>query len=566
MSRLLWLSCGLSLWISGAWLHTASGEELHPPFQSLRVRELPAPEIRSLHMRTSLATPKENTRSVAQAERVDQAETSQLLYKPLPTESRDLRERIVFKTNLGYGLDSSALSGTPGLSGVSPGSTQNTQGNAYSTRRHYVLGDAIVGSRGILLPSLSTYFLSRFRLVTSKNQFSASRSVYDAQGTPPVLVRAGYAELDGLGGNPGGLRDSIHLRAGRQYRYGASQFVSQFDGLTMRIDHPIAEVSGFVGQRVSLFLADNPGLVGGLGLVVHGKELLGYPVDLAMDYLRFDGGSDLPARHVVEAKVRVQPAKETRIYLRGRFIDKGGDATAGISRLSARVRQNIRDKFIVVLDLTRDYATQFAFDYAGAYSVDVVRLGQELGLGFAPPRPSTQVGGRISYQITKATEGHAFYRNKFVSQKESADTHSRPFQEMGIAASSHLSKPLSVTAQYKLRIRDLEATEMVEEIYVANTSSSGLAQMHELSAFSRYAFGRNKASASLGGYFRVSEFETPYTLVKKDSIGGGRLALSYAMTQLLRSRIEGELAQPSQALSPDLSTLFSLRLIMEAQF
>tara|TARA_R110002096_G_scaffold299503_6_gene494223 strand:+ start:143983 stop:145701 length:1719 start_codon:yes stop_codon:yes gene_type:complete len=572
MSRLGKIRSAFAGAIAGAVVLGGASAALAESPMDLRVKTLPQRELSTLNMRSAAAQEASVAKKEAPARAASsksKAPTSRLEYKAIPTEYRDIKERVVFKTNVGYGLDVSQLSGNVAQTGVAPGDVRDAQGNAYADSRNYLLGDAIIGTRGILMPSLNSYFLSRFQLDSGGGQFTAMNYVYDSGESQPLLIRAGYAELEGLGGEKGGVLDSIYLRAGRQYRYGANRFVANFDGITAAYDHRMAEVSAFFGQRVSLFFNDDPGLLAGAGVKLRGEEIFGYPADLNVDFMRYDGGGDDAAAPLfIEANSRARVAENTRLYFRGRFIDNGSgaDNASGLGRLGGQVRQSFGDDLIVIADVQKNFARELAFDYVGSSPIDVVNVGEQLGLAIGTPQNSTLVGARANYQLTRNFEGYAFYRNRLVKNAEESDAFSRPFQEFGLAGSALIGSRLTTTGQYKFRVHDLDAAGNAEGSAFDDTTGTGTKQLHELSGEARYNFGKKKASAAFGGYVRVLDIESPYAVLDNDGRGGVRFDVGYWPTSLIRLRTTGEVAQPSQSISADIDAMVSLRVLMEASF
>ncbi len=560
--------------VVGATLVSGASVALAESPVDLRVKALPQRELSSLGMRAAVAEETVESSSESSEESVAGATMSRLDYKAIPTQWRDVQERVIFKTNVGYGLDTSQLSGNVAKTGFAPGDVVDSQGNAYADNRHYLLGDAIIGTRGVLMPSLNSYFLSRFQLDAGGGQFTAMNFVYDSGESQPLLIRAGYAELDGLGGEKGGVLDSIYLRAGRQYRYGSNRFMANFDGITAAYDHRMAEVSAFFGQRVSLFFNDDPGLLAGAAIKLRGQEILGYPADLNVDVMKYSpGGEDgagggFNAPLFIEANGRARVAENTRLYVRGRFIDdgSGGDNASGVGRVGGQIRQSFGDDLIVIADVEKKFNRELGFDYVGASPIDVVNVGQQLGLAIGTPQNSTLVGARANYQLTRNFEGYAFYRNRLVKNAEDADAFSRPFQEFGLAGSALVGRRLTTTGQYKFRVHDLDASANVAGSNFDDTSGTGTKQLHELSGEARYNFGKKKASAAFGGYMRMMSIESPYAALDNDGRGGVRFDVGYWPTSLIRLRTTGEVAQPSQSISADIDAMVSLRVLMEASF
>lgn len=534
----------------------------------LRVKRIPRGALSTLQMRTAQNVGSVSSEKAKPIQSTNSPRTfSQLQYKPIPTELRDFKERVIFRTNIGYGLDSTRLSGRVGQNGFAPGQIVDGQGREFSQQRQYLMGDAVVGSRGILMPSLNSYFLSRFSFNAGGETFNASNHVYDGDESQHLLIRAAYAEVDGIGDDPESPLHSLFVRAGRQYRYGASRFVSNFDGLSVAYKHEKVEPSVFVGQRVSLFFQDDPGLVAGAGIKFHGKEIVDYPVDLNLDFLRFDGGS-APARLTLEANGRARISESTRVYVRGRFVDdgSGGADSSGLGRFGVQLRQSLGRSLLIVADLERKYASEFAYDFVGSNSVDVVNVGQEFGLALGKAQESTLFSGRVNYQLNDKTELYGLFRKRLVEDESQGDAFNRPFQEVGLAAAALVGKRLHATGQYKLRNTALNSSSNILGSNFDDTAGTGTTRMHEVSTEARYNFGKKKAHAAVGAYVRLYDVETPYRSLSGDGRGGGRFDLGYWPTSVFRIRATGELAQPSQVMASEMSLLVSLRLMLEASF
>ena len=530
----------------------------------LRVKELPQGDLSSLKMRVAAAEeePKADAEVSAAPTPTRQSKSN---LSAIPTDFRDIQERVIFKVNVGYNLESSLQNGDVGRHGFNPEDQIDANGNGYVANRNYLMGDAVLGSNGVLLPSMNTYFLSRFGVdvVEGASEFTTLNRVYDAPLGENVLVRSAYAELDGVGG-----MDEIFVRAGRQFRYGSSRFLTNFDGVSAAYDHKAVEVNGFFGQRVSSFFEDDPGIVAGGGIKLRGEELVDYPVDWYIDFLRFDSGNDdLEATQFIETKAKAQVMDGTRVYLRGRLIDDGEEL--GVGRVGGQVRHSFNDDLLTILDVEKNFAREVVFDYFGNQSVDVanvIEVGQDLGLAMLNPQNSTLISARANYMVNKTVETYGFFRSRLVKNADESDGFSRPFNEFGAAISALIGQRLSAGTQYKLRIHDLDENGNVEGTAFDDTTGTGTKQFHEVSANARYNFGKKKAAAGIGGYFRLYDFETPYATVELDGRAGGRVDVEYWPSKIMRLMANGEVAQPSQTFYADIDTLVSFRLMAEAQF
>lgn len=525
----------------------------------LRVRRLPAPVPATLVMRRVAIVAAEQDEGAAPAEATVSGE-----YRAIPRDRRDLEERVIFHVNLGYGIASAQASGQADRSGFAPGDVTDPAGAGFTESRQYLLGDAVLGSRGILLPSLSTYFLSQFKFdIDGASSFASLNDVYDTRGGRALLVRAGYAEVEGLG-SPESALSRLYLRGGRQFRYGASAFVANFDGLTGGYRGQGVELSGFFGRRVSLFFDDDPGVLGGGGVLVRGKQAYGAPIDLAADYLTFAGGELDSSRQLVELSARMREAfLVDRILVRSRLVDTGDGLALG--RIGLEVGVPIGSGLPrLSADATYRTADDFAYDFLGATATDVVTAPTQLGIGLDPPSDSILLGGRADWRITPAIELYLFGRANL--GLEDPESHSQQDWNEAGAAASWAGRSLTASAQVKLRRHKLEEEASAAGSAFDDTAGSGVSGFEEVAGEARYRLGRVRSSAALGGYYRIYDTVTPYAEVVDDGRAGGRAELDYWPSKQTRIKAAGEVAEPSPTFARELDTLVSLRLILEAMF
>src|SRR5262249_28141690 len=128
-------------------------------------------------------------------------------FSPLPTSKRDLADRITFRLRAGVELESAPASGDAlrGGAALPPG---------FADSRPWIVGDAVVGARDLLLPSLGGYFLSSFQFDASDSL--ATRSAVIAPGDAAdqrIAIKAGYVEW----GNDDRRPQKLWLRGGRQF-------------------------------------------------------------------------------------------------------------------------------------------------------------------------------------------------------------------------------------------------------------------------------------------------------------------------------------------------------------
>jgi hypothetical protein len=196
-------------------------------------------------------------------------------FSPLPTSMRDLGERVTFRLRAGVELESAPATGDVLRGGAALPS-------GFADSRPWVVGDAMVGARGLVLPSLGGYLLSSFQFDASDALATRSALVAPGDATGQrIAIKAGYAEW----GNDDKHPQSLWLRAGRQFRLDGGAMFAYFDGVTVGYRTPAANVSAFAGQRVVLYVNSEPGVTFGATAAVDLQVLRGLPVKLALDYM-----------------------------------------------------------------------------------------------------------------------------------------------------------------------------------------------------------------------------------------------------------------------------------------
>jgi len=269
----------------------ASADELDLDVHRLPVSALPTTLAMRAAARGNGDTAAPEERSLRQ--RAQDALTRSFLV--LPDELDELDESVVFHLDLGFGLDGGEPAGSNARlrGGDRPLREVGDDPNGFYERlRVYTFGDAIIGSRGLLMPSLSTYFASQFRFSHGRTPpTSAVPTVYDsASSGDALLIRHAYAELHDVFDHR--LLAPIFVRAGRQFRYNAA--IAHFDGATVGYDGKAFSFGAFSGQRVSLYgLAKAPGasegLIAGSNVRINLYHLKRVPLVISGEFLNFDG-------------------------------------------------------------------------------------------------------------------------------------------------------------------------------------------------------------------------------------------------------------------------------------
>ena len=169
---------------------------------------------------------------------------------PVPASTREVDEKVTVKIRAGVELDGAPASGDPLRGGA-----QLPAG--FTGYRPWIVGDAMVGARDLVLPSLGGYLLSAFQLDASNAAATRSALVVPGDATDQrIAIKAGYAEW---GRDETSDDQHLWLRAGRQYRLDAGGLFAYFDGATVGWREHAWNASVFGGQRVGLYVDTPPG-------------------------------------------------------------------------------------------------------------------------------------------------------------------------------------------------------------------------------------------------------------------------------------------------------------------
>jgi hypothetical protein len=489
-------------------------------------------------------------------------------FTALPRSTRELAERITFRLRAGVELDSAPASGDllRGGTALPPG---------FAESRPWIVGDAMVGARDILLPSLGGYFLSSFQFDASDSPASRSALVVPGDATDQrIAIKAGYAEW----GNDDRRPQSTWLRGGRQFRLDGGALFAYFDGLTAGYRTKGLEVSAFAGRRVVLYVNTPAGVTFGATAAVDLQALRGVPVRLALDYMGLaikppdtaTVASDTELRQLIALTGSYEPTRTLRAELRARLVDGGqssGGSSLGLGRIGARIKLTPNDRVMVIGDVEQRQGGDLAYDLAAPAAVDVVDIARKLGVGLGAPIDALTVGGRVDLRH-KGLELLVFARAELPEQTAVA-VDQEGWYEAGAAIAGQAFRGASLTAQYTGRQYAREADANLMGAAFADTAGSGIDRLHELSVDATLRSAARAGAhwrVGLGGFYRIYDLVTPYRVANSDGRGGGRLELQWWLTRAIHLDAAAEVAQPSPVLAREIAAMSSVRGALEARW
>ncbi|WP_428263257.1 hypothetical protein [Haliangium sp.] len=501
--------------------------------------------------------------------------------RALPLDQpRQLADRVVFRFNLGFGLDSGQLSGNRTLAGG------ELDERNYEQLRIYGFGDAVIGARGLGPADVSFYAASHFRFdhrIPDLDDGQGRRatsvpSVHDNDKTGNLLVRSAYGEAGRLFQHP--LLAPIRVRAGRQYRYGPA--VTHFDGVSVDYRTPAVDLGGFVGAVADPYgqVAGNYGTaaryLAGLHARVNLFELRQVPVVITGNTLRYrrSDHADVAlalrwSRDIsVRAGVRTRDRHFAREYLHVRA--RLSPVTLGVVELE---HQNRGDWMYDLFSVTAPTAQTDATD-------------PRRYLALEPPRPRTYLTLRAGTVLLDNIDllARAAGAIEHDDNDEDADTtFASGYLEAGAALELRLQRTLAVGISGLVRVyaRDDDtdrprsmgdgAMDGVAEPLPGRDDEIGdigETSFTEVGATARYSLGARIFSTQAEVYGRSYRRRPLYAdldLSGAERRMGGRISAEGWAGERLRIKAEYDVTS-SLDIAPELRGLASLRVLVEGRF
>ena len=435
---------------------------------------------------------------LTRAERTRRAERAVFGQKPLS-------DRVIFRVNVGYGIDGGERVAESGL-----------DLNNYAQLRTYYYGDVVLGSRGLVSPSLSTYFASQFRfdetLSTTTSTPIPSLHYAERMGlpVPDLWYRSGYATWQGVGG----IRalEPLYIRAGRQYRYGPA--IAHFDGLTIGYEGDAWSFGGFTGQAVDVTglpisdLYRETGVISGLDGRLDLYRINGAPLVITGELLRFDATTHLNGTLALRIN--------QDIALRASMRSRDGE----IARTGIHLHARIRPVSLVDVRIESRSEHDWMYDLFASDDNDNDSNAREdslfryFRLGKTLPRLyfTARAGTVLLRNVDVLLHGRGALRQ---SEDDERSPHSTSFAQAGgavevrVRRSVNLGIGLLARRYWRLEPSAEDSAEQPDPL-ITDTDAVGERSFAEGNATVRYSQGARKFSAGAELYVRGYNFQSSY--------------------------------------------------------
>ncbi|MEZ4402294.1 MAG: hypothetical protein R3B06_19875 [Kofleriaceae bacterium] len=480
--------------------------------------------------------------------------------------------RVTSQLALGLAVDGAGLRTIDGQA-LTVGGAAYVDGQDFRSARAYGYGEAFLGTRGLVVPGLSTYLASKFRFAPVVPTRPPLVEAWDQ--VDPFQIRTGWTELEGVV-ERGPLR-SLRVRGGRQFVYGPA--VVHLDGVAVGWQRPWLKVAAYLGARVPDWVSD---ATAGPRQVVAGAEATWTiasdrrPLSLRWRGLRFAGASHS------DLTVDWRPRPDVALAVTGRWADR--DA----ARQRATVRVRVSDETRLVIEGELRQRADWLWDYEARDAEGPGQARRYLELGQRLPRAGLRIraGTVLLDNIDALLFGAAAIDT---SAATDPDTPARPgWIEGGAALEVRVRRTFALSLSGLTRLyRRADALPLAQVVDVENqiqplqwqSDQLGERSLIEGGAAARFTGGARKFSATVEFYARRTRFAQLYVddgvsdtrpeatdpLDASSLHGGGRFQAEAWISPRLRLRTEYELTTRLGS-APEITGLKALRILVEGRY
>lgn len=493
---------------------------------------------------------------------------------------RDVLQPISFSINLGFQVDGARASGRAAL-----GATAPTPGRDYAALRGYGFGEAFVSTRGLAIPSLSTYFAARFQVARQLEATVAPGEPPPEDRTlaPPIAtwfersgteLRTGWVEAkDFLPARWGGK--NIRVRAGDQFIYGP--WIVHMYGLHAAYEGPMVTLGGYTGQRRADYqrdLEDNqPGVLGGTAKLDLRGLTTKVPISFAGEYLIVESsdGTGQPKTDSAQIQVDWRPRRDIAVIAQQRWLD------GELANQHVEIRARYKEVTNLVFELMRRFDADWRWDPTLVVrSDDATEARRYLDLG--PVAPQLQLSARGGTLIAENLDlfGRVAFAPDTKNANDPANTFSSAYLELAGALEARVRRQIAIGTSVLWR-----NTQRVEPIVpivdvplepqaLPDPGVTGEDAFVEAGATLRMTLGARRLSALIEGYGRRTEYNATYSdpeLPLLDSMvrAGGRFTVDAWVGRRVRIFASYDVSSGIDT-APELSGYKSLRLAISGVY
>ena len=507
---------------------------------------------------------------------------------------RDLRQPISVRLNLGYVVDGTALTDKTNLN------QRMVQPWEFALLRAYALGEGYFSSRGVVFPSLSTYFAARFQITTPTRSYDPSDPNQTQVTVPPPIAnwfdRSGFephaywAEVQDF--LPDKRLAPVRLRAGDIYVYGP--WVMHMYGAIGAWEGKLFRATAYGGSRVPDYtLAPTDASKNRAGIYGSSARVdltaLKNPIPFAaeLQLMRFTsvGSGDQDAAGHAMVQLDWRPRKDIALIARARQIE------GALANEAVQLRVRYRQVTNFVFDLVQHEANDWRWD-PSVGSNDPLAAKRWLDLGPSVPRLlfSARAGTLIKENVDLFVRGAAAHELEGAQQT----TWNANYFELGSALEVRLRRTVALGLNELWRQTSRGATpdkqipdipNQIDPLIPQSSTELGERSFTELGATLRLSLGARRFSFLVEIYGRRTRYALNYCnalhedgtvdpncmsdvdtgITSFDYRGGGRATLDAYIGKNLRIFASYDVSSRLD-IAREISGFKSLRLMLEGVY
>lgn len=495
---------------------------------------------------------------------------------------RDVKQPVSFSVSVGYQIDGARPTGHATLGGPAP-----VTGKDYETLRSYGFAESFLSTRGVGLPSLSSYFSVRFqaarRLEVDRGDLVDGDPEQPATGKIPlaspiatwfersgVELRTGWGEVKDFLPKRFGLK-RLRLRIGDQYIY-APWIVHMF-GTNIAYEGPTVTLSLFNGFRRSDYTRaqedSQPLTFGGTFRFDLRGVTDNVPIALAGEYLSLSSSAALgqPATASAQLQFDWRPKKDTALIGVQRWLD-GNTAN---QRIEFRTR--LREVTNIVVELMHRFEDDWRWDptLVTRDRADPTEARRYLDLG--PPRPQLLFSVRGGTLIAENVDlfARVAASNDESNEMTPPQSYTASYVELAGALEVRLRRTVALGASVLSRSTQREVmSPIVDERNTTQplpeSAAMGDERFVEVGTTVRMTLGARRFSALLEIYGRRTRYAPAYEdpllpVEDSDLRGGGRFTIDAWVGRRIRLFASYDFSSALQT-APEITGYKSLRLTL----
>lgn len=503
---------------------------------------------------------------------------------------RDVRQPVSISVNLGYQVEGTQLTGKGSLADPNG----KLPDNSFALLRSYGFGEGFLSTRGVIVPSMSTYFALRFQAAPELGVVDPGAPAVEQRAKPPPIatwfersgteLRTGWVELKDFA--PGALR-ALRVRAGDLFVYGP--WVMHLDGALAAFDSKLVRVQAYAGTRAADYTraleVDRAKIFGASARI----DLRGLPrplpIALAVETMTVEAtAAGDPKSRNAQYEADWRPKQDFALIGKVRTLD---DKVAH-ENLEFRGRYKQVSNLVFVLD--HRTADDWRWDPSfGRVDDKLLTARPYLDLGPVQPNLVASLRGGTLIAENLDLYSKVAVATDLTPPEQQRSGFNASYVELGGALQARLRRTVALDLSVLSRQNNLTApAQKIDDsakpagcgdlvvpggfgtcLALPDGATLGEKGFTEIGTALRMSLGARKLSASLEIYGRKTRYAELYATVEKDHTsdirGGGRFTVEAWVNERVRLSAAYDLSSRFE-FAPEITGYKALRLVLTGTY